>query len=140
MAQGRNQDYESPSERYRREAKSAFKDTYPHLLHMESSPNLDALIKDLMAFMEKNADGVTSTQLRNIYSKVKPITEANKLKMQRPRLAYIIARQQTDKARLLMHLLDDLIERVDGEKNTVEGFKQFFEAMVAYHKYFEKKS
>lgn len=107
---------------------------------MESSPNLDALIKDLMAFMEKNADGVTSTQLRNIYSKVKPITEANKLKMQRPRLAYIIARQQTDKARLLMHLLDDLIERVDGEKNTVEGFKQFFEAMVAYHKYFEKKS
>jgi len=140
MAQGRNQDYESPSERYRKEAKAAFKDTYQHLLNMEQSPDLNLVIKDMMAFMKKNADGVTSSQLRNIYSKIKPITEANKLKMQRPRLAYIIARQQTDKARLLMHLLDHLIEDVDGEKNTVNGFKQFFEAIVAYHKYFEKKS
>ena len=138
MAQHRNK---KKPEDYVREARSAFPNCYDELLHMEDSKDLDKLIGHLKKFIEKNAEGITSSQLRNIYAKIKPIQEVNKLKMERPKLAYIIARQQSnkkvEKANVLLHLFDDLMANVKS-KADLKGFQSFMESVVAYHKYYEK--
>ncbi|TAK40804.1 MAG: type III-A CRISPR-associated protein Csm2 [Saprospiraceae bacterium] len=120
-------------------AQDHFGKHYADLLDMEHSADLDGLDKQLKAFVKLHYKDVTSSQLRNIFGKIKPIEkkEVNKLKMQRPKLAYVIARQNKKQGALaLMYWFDDLIGRVKGEKD-VEGFKTLLEAVVAYHKYFE---
>ncbi len=118
-------------------AKSHFGVHYEELLDMEKSHNLDGLDKKLKKFVEANYKDVTSSQLRNIFGKIKPIKEVNKLKMQRPRLAYVIARQNKKRGALnLMYWFDDMIGQVKESKD-VEGFKTLLESVVAYHKYYE---
>lgn len=138
MAQHRRQ---NTPEDYVNKAKGFFPDCYHELLHMESSENLDKLIEHLKKFIRIHAEGITSSQLRNIYAKIKPIKEINKLKMERPKLAYIIARQQSnkkvDKANVLLHLFDDLMSKVNSREE-LSGFQSFMESVVAYHKYYEK--
>ncbi|MEO1261921.1 MAG: type III-A CRISPR-associated protein Csm2 [Bacteroidota bacterium] len=112
---------------------------YRELLNMEQSDDLNGLDKKLKDFVEANYRDVTSSQLRNIFGKIKPIDkqDKNKLKMQRPKLAYIIARQNKKKGALnLMYWFDDLIKKVNTPED-VDGFKKLLESVVAYHKYFE---
>jgi len=81
---------------------------------------------------------VTSSQLRNVFSDIKGISDAHELKLKRPRLAYVIARQEGNaRAQKLMLLLDDLIKKTETEDD-VKSFQHFLESIVAYHKYYEK--
>jgi len=132
-------DWQISPEEFVKGAQEHFGKHYGDLLDMEHSADLDGLDKQLKAFVKLHHEDVTSSQLRNIFGKIKPIDkkDVNKLRMQRPKLAYVIARQGKKKGALaLMYWFDDLIGKVKEPKD-VEGFKTLLEAVVAYHKYFE---
>ncbi len=139
---GGSQDKTKQPDNYVNEVKETYFNDFDYkvLLNMESADELDNLYDNIRKFLEEKGKDVTSSQLRNIYAKAKPIREKKKLKMLRPNLAYVIARQKNENAKYIMHWLDKLIQEVEHEKdpNEVEGFKKFFEAVVAYHKYFEE--
>lgn len=75
---------------------------------------------------------MTTSQIRNIYIDVKQMQEFDKYKLDllRPKMAYVAGRHR--ETRDLQIVLDLAIRKIDNEKK-FEKFKDFFEAIVAYH-------
>lgn len=75
---------------------------------------------------------MTTSQIRNIYTGVKQMHEFDKYKLDllRPKMAY--AARRNPPTRDLQEVLDLAIRRIDNEKK-FEKFKDFFEAIIAYH-------
>jgi CRISPR type III-A-associated protein Csm2 len=88
--------------------------------------------------VESEGRGITTSQLRNIFSKVKSVEDDNKLQLMRPLLAYTAARQGTQQAKIIIALLDALIQDVD-DKDKLKSFKTFMESIVGFHKYHHKQ-
>lgn len=81
------------------------------------------------------AESVTTSMIRNVYSKIVASKEIKDLKVLRPRFAYIAGRNEKNKVlREFMELLDNLVKKIE-QKEHVDNFKQFMEAVVAYRKY-----
>ncbi len=116
---------------------------------------LDIEPQDLTAIAENEAKSfaqINTNQIRNIFSEiVKMRTEfdvSNKFEsirkdffMLKPKLAYAAARQP-DKMEAFKMTFDKLIYLVEKSKDqdkAMESFFDFSEAVVAYHKYYEKK-
>lgn len=79
---------------------------------------------------------ISTSQIRGIFNKVKRLPdnfEASKkdLNLLRPKLAYQKGRFEVLEP--LTNVLIELIKKVNDNK-TLEGFKEFFEAIIAYHK------
>jgi len=115
------------------------------LLNMGEAEDLDKLIDNISEMIRIKGNGITTSQLRNIFGKIKPMTEIRQLKLIRPQLAYIAARQVgkvsgNAKRNIadFIAFLDELIRETD--QNGLEGFKQFMESVVAYHKYHHPKN
>lgn len=93
--------------------------------------------------------GVKTTQLRKFYGEVKRVqakgifNEKMAFKMLKPKLAYAAGRHQRTKLPILQKELDKAlsfveIDKMNNEKDAnkrFNNFVQFFEAIVAYHKY-----
>lgn len=119
------------------------------LWNMEESPNLDELLKSIEDFVRETdkKGGISSSQIRNIFSKAKQAKKVNDLKMLQPKLAYVLARQDSKKtgAKTLISLLNDCIKALPNSENekenkkTVKGFQTFFESLVAYHRQIESQ-
>ncbi|MEM2583012.1 MAG: type III-A CRISPR-associated protein Csm2 [Candidatus Thermoplasmatota archaeon] len=86
---------------------------------------------------------VTTSQIRNIYGEVMRMHkfDKNNLQLLRAKLAYTAGRHGKKRGEKLeggiVHLqeiLDEAIRKVNDEKS-FENFKNFFEAILAYHKY-----
>jgi len=141
MAQGRDR---LTAEQLLDQAKAYFGNTYQDLLRLhEEDVDLNAVDEYTQKFVRDTCRGVTSSQLRNVFSDIKGIEDARGLKLKRPRLAYVIARQEgNSRAQQLMLLLDDLIKNTSTdaalEQKHVKSFQHFLESVVAYHKYYEK--
>jgi len=142
MAQGRDR---LTAEQLLEQAKNYFGKTYQDLLRLhDKDVDLNAVDDCTQKFVRDTCRGVTSSQLRNVFSDIKGIDEARALKLKRPRLAYVIARQEGNpRAQQLMLLLDDLIKKTSTndealERKQVKSFQHFLESVVAYHKYYEK--
>jgi CRISPR-associated protein Csm2 len=61
-----------------------------------------------------------------------------KLKMLRPNLAYVAARQDKNvDGKKVIALIENLVRDVQTPEQ-LENFKTFMEALVAYHKYYGK--
>ncbi len=140
MAQGRRG---LTSEQLLNEAKNYFGNSYGKILSIldeNASVDLNELNDCTQELVRETYQGVTSSQLRNIFSEIKGVDNSHQLKLKRPRLAYVIARQEgKPKAQKLMLLLDDLIKNIEnGNSKQVESFQHFLESIVAYHKYYEK--
>jgi len=84
------------------------------------------------------SDKITSSQLRNIFSKLKPETSIQKVMLLRPQLAYIGGRTDSKELKELVFILETLIKRID-DSAKLQSFKEFFEAIIAYHKYYGGK-
>jgi CRISPR type III-A-associated protein Csm2 len=131
---------ETPAEMLAK-TKAHFGTTYADLLQMHLSRQPDDLIEKIREFVKEEGKSATVTthQLRNIYDKVKGLPETEEglveLKLLRPMLAYIAARQTT--MRTMAALFDDLIKSAS-KPIDVKGMKNFMQAVVAYQKYFEK--
>lgn len=127
--------------------KKYFSKTYDKLLLISTGDKeipLDDIFKDINAFVEKGflqkslgnkkIPYISTTQLRNVYAKMVPIKAVNDIKMLRPNLAYIAARQNTKEAKEIIDFLDGLIKEIKDLVH-LESFKKVMEAIVAYHKY-----
>lgn len=116
-------------------SKTFFLKTYQHFGNMfEADVPLDKIFEDINKFVKDKCGAITTTQIRNIYGKVVQIGNVTELKMLRPNLAYIAARQKTDNAKAIVQFLDKLIKDVKDE-NSLKSFKKVMETIVAYHKY-----
>ncbi|MEO1384350.1 MAG: type III-A CRISPR-associated protein Csm2 [Bacteroidota bacterium] len=102
---------------------------------------LNDSINKLERFVESNANGITPSQLRNIFNNIKEMSESElgRLVMLRPKLAYILARQDNlrrddkERGRILIEFFDKLIQQVH-DQSQFSNFKMIMEAVVAYHK------
>lgn len=84
----------------------------------------------------KNA--VTTTQLRNIYNSVKNVKKPEMLLPLQVRLAYLAGRNESNfKFKALVDRLSLLIRNVKNETQ-LSHFIEFFTALIAYQKYYEK--
>lgn len=112
---------------------TVFKD----LLNLQESKQLDKVFEQIEQFVDKYAESVTTSQLRNVYNEIVKIQSVRELKLIRPHLAYVAARQDKEKAKAkeFMAFIDLLIQQVNTE-NELESFKKTMEAIVAYHKFY----
>jgi CRISPR-associated protein Csm2 len=80
---------------------------------------------------------MTTSQIRNIFSEVKRM-EFNKYKIEllRPKLAYTARHEEV---RDLQEVLDEAIRKVENDEEKFERFRDFFEAVVAYHRRYGKE-
>src|SRR6266498_3089874 len=120
-----------------REFKDYFGDNPVEFILTRRSANEDKYLDSIDRYVERNARGITTSQLRNIFAYLKNINKSNlnELKMLRIKLAYIAGRNERSRAtRNLCTLLDALIQKVN--ESNLEIFKDFFEAIICYHKYY----
>ena len=89
---------------------------------------------------------LSTSQIRIIFSEVKQMREydRDKLNLLRPKMAYIAGRHgQRKEGRLvgpivdLQKVLDECIRKISSEED-FKNFKYFFEAILAYHRYYEE--
>ncbi|MFW6308925.1 MAG: type III-A CRISPR-associated protein Csm2 [bacterium] len=77
-----------------------------------------------------------TSMLRKIYSRIMNTERPAELKMLRPQFAYTAGRNEEKGVRDLMNLLDHLVKKMENDnKEQLDNFKKFMEAVVAYRKY-----
>jgi CRISPR-associated protein Csm2 len=108
------------------------------LLNFQKSPKIDEVFNKTEEFVKNYSQSITTHQLRNIYQEVKKANEVLDLKLLRPNLAYIAGRLDNDWGKKFVAFVDALIREVDS-KEKLENFKDFMEAVVAYHKFYGSK-
>ncbi len=140
-----NRNWNKNKDRNRNQQQTSFDEQwFPKILDMHRSAT-NELIDKIKKFVENNARDITTSQLRNIFGDIKK-AELHQLPLKRPKLAYIMGRTDNRKKGMfeLLNLLDDLLKEIgkaDTKENQEEkrlGFLAFFEAVLAYHKFFEK--
>lgn len=119
-------------------AKTHFGEHYRHLLQIDrQETGLQELLDRIKSFVENNYKGVTASQLRNIFSRLKTARNAAAVQRLRPNIMYIIARQDgKPEAQRLMYVVEDLMRQTETD-DQVRGLQKFMESIVAYHKFFE---
>ncbi|MEX2513507.1 MAG: type III-A CRISPR-associated protein Csm2 [Cyclobacteriaceae bacterium] len=123
--------------------KKDFDGDFEKILTMENNDNVSALVSKIEEFVKNRFfDGakeyISTHQLRNIYDKVLKCNE-NNIQLIRPKLAYVAARQQKAEAKELVKFFNELIKDIENSPSKLESFKIFFEAIVAYHKFYSPK-
>lgn len=127
-----NEIYNKKDNRFDRDAVDVFL-----RMHSEVSHHTVEAIK---LFMERNAYYMTSSQLRNVYARLKAARDPAQVPLMRVKLAYIQGRtEQNNRGMLtLLDLLDQMMQRIGPEDTErLKGLLAFFEAVLAYHKYYE---
>lgn len=115
-----------------------FSDNFNNLLNMSNASNLDSVLSKIERFVAEAGKELSTSQLRNIYDKAIKCDTLNELKLIRPNLAYLAGRTTNESEKSLLAFIDLLIKEVANEKQ-VKEFKTFFEAVVAYHKFYGKQ-
>jgi CRISPR type III-A-associated protein Csm2 len=112
---------------------------FPEILR-EEKQDYNNFIDTIKKYIEPKKDTVSASQLRNIYTEVIKLKkdEVQKLYAIRPKLAYAAGRAEKDDVKEIMLLMDDLIKEVKSESQLV-AFQKFFEAIIAYHKFYGGK-
>lgn len=86
----------------------------------------------------RDREKISSAQIRNILDKIQRMKQFDKDRIQllRPLLAYVAGKDRTRDAKLknLQQIIDKAITKVDDEKK-FDNLRNFFEAIVAYHRY-----
>lgn len=115
--------------------KEYFSQTYAHLLNLfADGVPLDKVYDDIAKFIKENYTMITTTQLRNIYSRVVDADSVQEVKMLRPNLVYIAARQGKG-VEPIIDFFNQLIKGINDEEQ-LKSFKKVMEAVVAYHKFY----
>jgi len=104
------------------------------------STNVDNYINKIDDYIREKGKNISTSQLRNIFSEIRKFNKEDipKLKLFRVKLAYISGRnEKSPETQNLCLLLDSLIKNVN--ENNLEIFKDFFEAIISYHKFYNPK-
>jgi CRISPR-associated protein Csm2 len=128
----------------------AFKEIFkPEWITKGADKEMVEFCKGLGKFLKNNK--VSSSQLRNIYGEVMRIklkgieNEKESFWLLKPKLAYNAGRIEKNNEKkafqeLLNKALYPAMEAVDVEdEKTFDNFQKFFEAILAYHKYYGGK-
>jgi len=110
---------------------------FDDLLNLQKSQQIDKIFTHIEKYVKHYTVSVTTTQLRNIYNEIVKIESIGDLKLIRPHLAYVAARQEKDEAKEFMTFIDLLIQKVN-TNDELDSFKKTMEAIVAYHKFYAK--
>lgn len=111
---------------------------------INTDENYDEFLENVKGYayiLKKN--GLTTSQIRNIYSDILRTDSNSDLKKLRPKFAYIAGRSKENSVKKFMDLLDYVVKSMDnGNENNdqLNSFKSFLEAIVAYMKYFGDKN
>ena len=104
--------------------------------------DFNRLVDSTKAFVQKIAKKISTSQLRNIFARVKSAHSPRDLYKLRPLLAYAAGRSSRHEEREalteLVVLMDTVIKHVQNE-NDVARFQEFAESIVAYHRYFNPR-
>lgn len=111
-----------------------FKGLENDLLSLNDITKIKSIFSGLETFTKKMASGLTTSQLRNVYSKILEAETPVELQLMRPNLAYVAARNDKAEAKKVMAFIDYLIQKVDSAEKQ-KYFNKVLEAIVAYHKY-----
>jgi CRISPR type III-A-associated protein Csm2 len=84
-------------------------------------------------FMQYHVKDITSSQLRNVYSVIIEKPEKLGFAVKRVKIAYVAARNNNPGMHALLDKLDDMLSK----NAKFDIIRNFAEACVAYHKYFE---
>jgi len=91
-------------------------------------------VKSLVGKLQRD---ISSSQLRNVFSRVKNLKTPKELYSLRPKLAYVYGRPNTKFGmQKIIEILDEKIIDVKNEEQ-LKLFIDFFETIIAYHKYYE---
>jgi CRISPR type III-A-associated protein Csm2 len=110
------------------------------VLNYSECVDLQSLIDLIDNYIKERKSAITTSQLRNIFQKVKEAKNRLQLQMIRPLLAYVAARQKSEEAKELVKFLSDLINEVKDDDKQLQNFQYFMEAIVAYHKFHNPKT
>jgi len=107
--------------------------------------NKEKLVRNAEDFGKYLGNGeLTTSQIRNIFSDIKRMESFEKNKadliLLRPKLAYVAGRHKR-RVKVILDLqevLDKCIQEIRDEKS-FGNFQNFFEAILAYHKYYGKE-
>jgi len=112
--------------------------------------NEELLVKDAEEFgkylsgKDSRSQGISTSQIRNIFSDMKKMNNFEKNKRElillRPKLAYVAGRhgKRTIEMVDLQKVMDECIQKINDEKS-FQNFQDFFEAILAYHKFYGGK-
>jgi len=83
-------------------------------------------------------DGLSTSQIRSVLDEIQRMGKYDKRKLHllRPKLAYAAGRHK-GRVRDLQELVDEAIKLTD--ESNFENFRNFIEAIVAYHRYYGGK-
>ena len=101
----------------------------------------EILVKEAEQQGQQLARNLTTSQIRNIYGAVKKMQmkggelDTHKLLMLKPKLAYA-AKRHGDGVDTLKDILTQAIDLVGKDKEKFSRFVDFFEAILAYHKFY----
>jgi CRISPR/Cas system CSM-associated protein Csm2 small subunit len=125
------------SEQMARDLNRAFGNTtLEEILYLRKSKNINQILNGFQNYLQQNVKGITSTQLRNIFSKMLTVRDFKALKRLRPVLVYTAARQGTRESVKLIFLILELLKQVNSESDKKE-FLYVIEVLVSLHKYEE---
>ena len=116
----------------------AFGKDYTRLILDFKKDEYNHLVGKVKEYVERNARSITTSQLRNIFGKVLRAKEPFDVYQLRPKLAYVAGRSDKWQMKELVFLLDELIQSIQN-KDQLKNFKDFFESIIAYHRYFNPK-
>jgi len=93
----------------------------------------------------KDQSKITSNQLRGVYDEINKCKTNLDLQLVRPKLAYIAGRQKDAKDIVmffndLLKYANDQIIKTKDDSGIIKNIKEFFAALVSYHKYYYKES
>jgi CRISPR-associated protein Csm2 len=110
------------------------------ILTMDTLSNtlIDSLLDDIKSYAKDFGGQLNTSQLRNIFSKVLSADTPLSLKLLRPKIIYVAARQQKSEAKRVVEFFESLIQKVDTNEK-VKNYQSFMEAFVAYHKHSNPK-
>jgi len=104
--------------------------------------NMEKLVEDankLGKHLKNN--GLTTSQIRKIFSDVKKLESYEKNKAEllllRPKLAYVAGRhgKRSKGVKDLQEIIDACVRQIKDDES-FKNFQNFFEAILAYHKYY----
>lgn len=119
--------------------KRFFGNDYVSFLLTQHVSNYNDYIDKIKSFVRSTYKNMTSSQLRNVFSRVKKARDCKELMLLRPKIAYVAGRSESKDMKTMVFLLDRLIENVGDNPDKMERFQSFFEAVIAYHKYYGGK-
>lgn len=135
---GNRNDWKWSEDKAADEVRKAFGSDFVSFILNPAKPDYNDYIDKVKRYLAEHYKRMTTAQLRNIFSRVRNIENRQQLYLLRPKLAYVAGRSETDEMKTMLFLLDQLIANVDCSEK-LEQFKAFYEAVIAYHKYYGGK-